>query len=510
VGNIRKTYEKRGICMAKKTDKELKAEHKEKLKEVKGGHKTDIKELKNTHKADIKELKDEHKAEIKKLDTELKGAQKTTINVDGNENKISIHHEFALHPIIVDWFGDTKNVPAARRPEILAQAINVGLLAIMENRVEGIISRINADIDADLSMIVKKMQLLETRFHKDTNFNTQLEDDVRKALESHANHSGWKDRLVPSGDSGGVATNKISRNMTGDVEISVIDDDGKLSKVAVEVKFNKAVAEGAFEDFKADQGSKDTAWSQIIEARWNRESPIGIFVVDKEKLNPKIKSLTESVAYVPEVRGFVCVVDVLSNDYSNACIAYGLARTISLASRDMQFYEPGVLDFIIQRTQHTLRRRETIKKISKTMVTDLVKSLTSLENDLVYVDQALEFLQSFIDEYSRTGTITAESMFDLYSQEEVKVNVAIESKEFKKELDDTVKEAKNAALPPPTIEEVAIEPEPIEGDADEPMKANDELDYSSMKKDQLKALLKERGLPTSGTKDVLIERLNKS
>jgi len=508
VGNIRKTYEKRGICMAKKTDKELKAEHKEKLKEVKGGHKTDIKELKNTHKADIKELKDEHKAEIKKLDTELKGAQKTTINVDENENKISIHHEFALHPIIVDWFGDTKNVPAARRPEILAQAINVGLLAIMENRVEGIISRINADIDADLSMIVKKMQLLETRFHKDTNFNTQLEDDVRKALESHANHCGWKDRLVPSGDSGGVATNRTP-NKTGDVEISVIDTNGKLSRVAVEVKFNKQVAEGAFEDFKADQGSTDTAWSQIIEARWNRESPIGIFVVDKEKLNPKIKSLTESVAYVPEVRGFVCVVDVLSNDYSNACIAYGLARTISLASRDMQFYEPGVLDFIIQRTQHTLRRRETIKKISKTMVSDLVKSLTSLENDLVYVDQALEFLQSFINEYSRTGTLTAESMFDLYSQEEVKGNVAIESKEFKKELDNAVKIATEKALIPTTIESEVIEPDSIEGDADVPKETNDEVDYSSMKKKQLEDILKELGLPSSGKKADLIERLKK-
>ncbi len=492
--------------MVKKTDKELKAEHKEKLKELKGEHKAEIKELKGEHKAEIKELKGEHKAEIKKSDTELKGAQKTTINVDGNENKISIHHEFALHPIIVDWFEDTKNVPASRRPEILAQAINVGLLAIMQNGVEGIISRINAEIDADLSMIVKKMQLLETRFHKDTNFNTQLEDDVRKALESHANHCGWKDRLVPSGDSGGVATNRTP-NKTGDVEISVIDTNGKLSRVAVEVKFNKQGAAGRFKDFNAEQAGSDTAWSQIIEARWNRESPIGIFVADKEKLHPKIKTLTESVAYVPEVRGFVCVVDVLSNDYSNACIAYALARTISLASRDMQFYEPGVLEFIIQRTQHTLRRRETIKKISKTMVSDLVKSLTSLEKDLVYVDQALEFLQSFINEYSRTGTLTAESMFDLYSQEDVKGNVAIESKEFKKQLDDAVKEAKNAALPPPTIEEVAIEPEPIEGDADEPKKANDELDYSSMKNEQLRALLKECGLTTSGKKDDLIERL---
>jgi len=506
VGNIRKTYEKRGICMAKKTDKELKAEHKEKLKEVKGGHKTDIKELKNTHKADIKELKDEHKAGIKKLDTELKGAQKTTINVDGNENKISIHHEFALHPIIVDWFGDKKNVPAARRPEILAQAINVGLLAIMEGRVEGIISRINQEIDADLSMIVRKMQLLETRFHKDTHFNTQLEEDVRKALESHANHRGWKDRLVPSGDSGGVASSK-TQNKTGDVEISVIDTDGKLSKVAVEVKFNAGLKAGKFEDFKKDQGASDTAWSQIIEARWNRESSIGIFVADKEKLNPSMVKITESVAYVPEIRGFMCVVDVLSNDYSNACIAYGLARTISLASRENQFYEPGVLDFIIQRTLHTLRRRDSIKKISKTMVSDLVKSLTSLENDLVYVDQALEFLQSFINEYSRTGTLTAESMFDLYTQEGVKDKVKIAGEEFKKELDDAVKEAKNTALPPPPIEEEAIEPETIEGEADVPEEANDEVDYSSMNKEPLMALLKERGLPTSGTKAVLIERL---
>lgn len=480
--------------MVKKTDKELKAEHKEKLKE-----------LKDEQKADIKELKDEHKAEIKKLDTELKGAQKTTINVDGNKNKISINHEFALHPIIVDWFGDTKNVPAARRPEILAQAINVGLLAIMENRVEGIISRINADIDADLSMIVKKMQLLETRFHKDTNFNTQLEDDVRKALESHANHCGWKDRLVPSGDSGGVATNRTP-NKTGDVEISVIDDDGKTSHVAVEVKFNKQVAEGGFKDFNADQSGSDTAWSQIIEARWNRESPIGIFVVDKEKLNPKIKSLTESVAYVPEVRGFVCVVDVLSNDYSNACIAYGLARTISLASRDNQFYEPGVLDYIIQRTQHTLRRKDSIKKISKTMVTDLVKSLTSLENDLVYVDEALEFLQSFINEYSRTGTLSAESMFNLYFQEDVKQKVTIAGKKFKKELSDAIKVAKEESEIPTMIEAEAIEPKSVEGDTEV---LEDENDYSSMTVAQLKPLLKERGLKTSGKKDELIERLEK-
>ena len=141
------------------------------------------------------------------------------------------------------------------------------------------------------------------------------------------------------------------------------------------------------------------------------------------------------------------------------------------------------------------------------MVSDLVKSLTSLENDLVYVDQALEFLQSFINEYSRTGTLTAESMFDLYTQEGVKDKVKIAGEEFKKELDDAVKEAKNTALPPPPIEEEAIEPETIEGEADVPEEANDEVDYSSMTVDQLKALLKERGLPTSGTKAVLIERL---
>ena len=352
-------------------------------------------------------------------------------------------------------------------------------------------------------MIVRKMQLLETSFHKDTNFNTQLEDDVRKALESHANHCGWKDRLVPSGDSGGVATNR-NPNKTGDVEISVIDDDGKASHVAVEVKFNKQVAEGRFKDFKADQAGSDTAWSQIIEARWNRESPIGIFVADKEKLNPKIKSLTESVAYVPEVRGFVCVVDVLSNDYSNACIAYGLARTISLASRDNQFYEPGVLDYIIQRTQHTLRRRDSIKKISKTMVTDLVKSLTSLENDLVYVDEALEFLQSFINEYSRTGTLSAESMFNLYFQEDVKQKVTIAGTEFKKELSDAIKVAKEESEIPTMIEAEAIEPKSVEGNTEV---LEEENDYSSMTVAQLKPLLKERGLNVSGKKEELIARL---
>ena len=478
--------------MAKKTDKELKAEHK-----------AEIKKLKAEHKAEIKKLNDEHKEEIKVLENNLKAAKKISIIPNKGENKISINHEFALHPFVVDWIADTKQVPAGKRPEKIAQAINVGLLALIEGRVEGIISRINEDINADLAMIVRKMQLLETSFHKDTNFNTQLEDDVRKALESHANHCGWKDRLVPSGDSGGVATNR-NPNKTGDVEISVIDDDGKASHVAVEVKFNKQVAEGRFKDFKADQAGSDTAWSQIIEARWNRESPIGIFVADKEKLNPKIKSLTESVAYVPEVRGFVCVVDVLSNDYSNACIAYGLARTISLASRDNQFYEPGVLDYIIQRTQHTLRRRDSIKKISKTMVTDLVKSLTSLENDLVYVDEALEFLQSFINEYSRTGTLSAESMFNLYFQEDVKQKVTIAGTEFKKELSDAIKVAKEESEIPTMIEAEAIEPKSVEGNTEV---LEEENDYSSMTVAQLKPLLKECGLNVSGKKEELIARL---
>ena len=484
--------------MAKMTDKELKA-----------GHKAEIKELKAGHKAEIKELKAGLKSEIKELKSELKNAQKTTINVDKNENKISINQVIALHPIILEWLAEK---PVGKQLEFLAQAINVGLLALMEGRVEGIISRINDDINEDLSLLVRKMQLLETGFHKSTHFNTKLEGDVCDALAAHANRCHWTDRISPSGERGGAATNK-NPNKTGDIDITVIDD-GRESKLVVEVKFNKSVAEGKFEDFKKAQGVKDTAWSQIIEARWNRGSAIGIFVVDKEKLHAKIKELTESVAYVPEIRGFVCVVDVLSNDYQNACIAYGLARTISLASRGNQFYEPGVLDFIIQRTQHTLRRRDSIKKISKSMVSDLVNSLTSLEKDLVYVDQALEFLQLFVDEYSRTGTLKAESMFALYSHGDVKEKEKIGGAEFKKLLDDAVKEAKHAALPPPTEEEV-IEPETIEGDADVPEEANDEIDDSSMtnaqmkklKKAELVELAKGKGVDSSGTKDDIIARL---
>ena len=141
------------------------------------------------------------------------------------------------------------------------------------------------------------------------------------------------------------------------------------------------------------------------------------------------------------------------------------------------------------------------------MVSDLVKSLTSLENDLVYVDQALEFLQSFINEYSRTGTLTAESMFDLYTQEGVKDKVKIAGEEFKEELDNAVKIATEKTLIPTTIEDDKIEPDSTDKDADVPEEANDEVDYSSMNKEPLMALLKERGLPTSGTKAVLIERL---
>jgi hypothetical protein len=98
-------------------------------------------------------------------------------------------------------------------------------------------------------------------------------------------------------------------------------------------------------------------------------------------------------------------------------------------------------------------------------------------------------------------------MFDLYSQEEVKGNVAIESKEFKKELDNAVKIATEKTLISTTIEDDKIEPDSTDKDADEPKKANVEVDYSSMKVKELKVHLKEYGLTTTGKRADLIERL---
>jgi len=98
-------------------------------------------------------------------------------------------------------------------------------------------------------------------------------------------------------------------------------------------------------------------------------------------------------------------------------------------------------------------------------------------------------------------------MFDLYTQEGVKDKVKIAGEEFKEELDNAVKIATEKTLIPTTIEDDKIEPDSTDKDADVPEEANDEVDYSSMNKEPLMALLKERGLPTSGTKAVLIERL---
>ena len=267
---------------------------------------------------------------IEKLEAQIEESPKKGINLNNDENSVQIGLSFELHPSVYGWFSDTKAVKAGDRASYITKALNTGLLALWQGRVSHALKQFKDEMQSELELVQMYTDSLQERLEKDNKYKTDQEVTVADALEAYIKEKKYSDTVDVTGTDADGDGNK-----TGDV-LAIVKDGRKAENLGIEVKFaanyglgdsNAGSGAGGRKNTKASfRSGADTAISQILETRSNRDSRLAIFVID-EHLNPLDGP---PVRFFPAYSGFIVKVDTLSNDFTALEICYEIATDDAL------------------------------------------------------------------------------------------------------------------------------------------------------------------------------------
>jgi len=314
---------------------------------------------------------------------------------------------FEMDNEVVFSFFD-KKVPAEERDETLLRALYIGVLALLEDRLSSFFASTTNELGTQLESLKMLFEMKKEIFFKSAVKGIVAEEDVIAYLNQFIKDQGWKDEALGTGTMAGV----IPKNKTGDVLCSV---EGTDRTIVLEVKFDKSYKLGEIESKDLFTRKADTAWSQILESKANRDSAVGIIVFDKSLVDAGIaRSIGGPAGFIRGV-GFVAIVDSLAGDYTGLAVAYSLARDIVLHARDLET-ENEALAMLVGRI---LRDCEGLVSMKK-HVLSITKAADRLMDDLDKGTLSMEFTMKYLHQFLETGTLTNQDLFDFYAGAEVK------------------------------------------------------------------------------------------
>jgi hypothetical protein len=357
------------------------------------------------------------------------------IEMSPDDNSVTFNDlKINLHPTTFQYLNDSKKVKVGDRASVIEKALNVGLLAAMQGRVAQAVRLFNSELAGEYDLLSTHMEVLEGKLAKDNKFKTDLEEDVTIALIAHCNEMGYDDVVLPIGTKAGRDGNK-----TGDALATINIDETKQTRIAIEVKFASNYQKGEKRNVTESRirPSSDTVYSQILESQAVLDGSIGIFVID-EDLNPIDGP---GIQYLPEIRGFIVKVNVLTGNYDNLCMCYGVARQIAIAGRSGDGVDMPLLQFLVNDLSTLLNRKKylkdrgaeiigSIKKNQDKTMAEVEKILIGFDSELVGLQQAMAWVQKCLEGLITTGELSAEDAFELYTQKNAQIDYQAKKKEL--------------------------------------------------------------------------------
>lgn len=325
------------------------------------------------------------------------------ISFDKEKTQVKIKAFEIENQVVYNYFHN--NVPFAEADERFLKAIYIGTLALMEDRLSAFLSKTQNELSVELLSLKMIFDMKKEIFYKSAVKGMAAEDDVVNFLNDWFKDKGIKDTAAGTGATAGL----IKRNKTGDI-ICQVGDTGKT--IVIEVKFNKRFQMGDIQGMDIFK-DKDTAWSQMLEAKANRDSNVGMIVFDKSLVDASILKVVSDVGFIRGV-GFIAIIDSQSGDYRNLTVAYGLARDIIMNAKEYET-SPEILTIIIKRVLNDLKSLKSLEEHVK----DIQKSSQSILDDLNKRTLSLEFTTQYLTKFLSDGKLTKEDLFDFYKGEEV-------------------------------------------------------------------------------------------
>lgn len=338
-----------------------------------------------------------------------KAASKNIVSLDKQKQLVKFGAFELANPIV---FGFFDKQPEDQRDELLFRAIYIGVLALMEDRLSAFLAKTQNELGTQLESLKLIFDMKKEIFFKTAVKGMAAENDIALFLQDYFTRRGYKDKAELTGEMQGA----IPRNKTGDILCTVDCAQGR--RVAIEVKFDKSYKLGDLRDKDIFTKKADTAWSQILEAKVNRDAQVGIIVFDRALVDASVTKAVESVGFVRGV-GFIAIVDSQAGDFANLAVAYELARDIVLNAKEYDA-RSEVLTLLVRRVLNDLDELLAIKDCCQKIDQNNRQILEMLTKGQLSLQFTLKYLEKFL----KDGQLTNEDLFAFYAGDEIKSEYA--------------------------------------------------------------------------------------
>lgn len=294
-------------------------------------------------------------------------------------------------------------LPAEERDEKLKQAIQIGVLALEENRISAFLAKTENELGTELESLKKRFEMKAELFSKSSSKGAAAEEDIAKYLEDLNKTEGNNDLVELTGSASGA----IRRNKTGDILCYINGSDEK--RVVIECKFDKRLTFGSIEEQDWYGNKLDTALGQLIEAQANRQCAHALIVFDRSSINPALLKRVENITYRAPY-GFIVVVDSVRGDYKNLGVAYLVARDMACANPAVDL-GGDVLTMLLERIIAEVGKIEGIRGLVKENITTCDKIIARLDQGMLSFQLCRKHLRKFLDE----GTLSNADLHEFYT-----------------------------------------------------------------------------------------------
>ena len=333
------------------------------------------------------------------------GKSVSMIKLDHGLQRIEIKDVIIENAMAFAYFD---KLPEDERDGAFTRAFNIGVLALEQDRVSTFLAITTNDLGPELESLKLRLDNETELYYRSSSKGADGENKVLKYLTELAGSKGFKDVIAETTKIPG----NISKNKTGDILSTLEGKDER--KIAIEVKFDKGLHKGEFEKRDWYAGNPDTAISQLIESKANRDADQAIIVFDRSSISSALIKSVQNVRFISGV-GFIAVIDSRSNNFDNLGSAYLVARDLAVANQKVDV-DSDLLLLIIEKLLADLEQIAGIQGLVERSIATSRDILSRLKKGQLSIEFSREYLLKFLAE----KTLSKLDLLEFYTGGDVK------------------------------------------------------------------------------------------
>ena len=332
---------------------------------------------------------------------------KKIFSLDKQNRRVQISAFELDNQLVFEFFSN--KVAEGDYDETLLRALYIGTLAMQEDRLAAFFAKTENELGTHLESLKAIFEMKKEVFFKTAVKGMAAEKDIVDFLNGFFKRRGYADSAEPSGTAAGA----IPSNKTGDI-LCHVEGSTAPCDIAIEVKFDKSYKWGDIRDKDVFIKKADTAWSQIFEAKANRQSRVGIIVFDRNLVDKSIIDQIENAGFIKGV-GFVAIVDSQRGDFSNLAMVYDLARDLARSEKTYNA-ENDTLVLLMKRLLHDLDSMLSVTKQCDAIDKANAAIRDTLQKNLL----SFNFTKLYLEKFLKDGELNTGDLYAFYNAEEIK------------------------------------------------------------------------------------------